>query len=343
MDLFGLDIGFSTVKAVQLKKERKGLSLVSLGEIASPQPGITGEVESQWAEVSGAIKKLVADLRIKTKNVAVNLPEHEVISRLKWFPPMKEGEVKAALEFEAETFIPHPLDKTQIDYEVIDKDEEGRLLVFVVAALKSTVNKYLRVVKLAGLSPAILETPSVSLARIFSSSKSSSLILDLGTKYSNLIAGKEGNVFLTRTIPMGGEAFIRSIAVSLALEQNVAEGYLKAYGFRESELEGKVKEAIMPIFNRLVEEIKKTLYSFQEEWHEDINRIILTGGGAVLPEFAENLVKVLPVEVQVAQPFAGIQISAPLTIDINKEGVRFATAFGLAARGLIQYNEKTNG
>lgn len=334
MDFFGLDLGASKIKIVQLKRSGDKVNLVSVGEIPAPRPGVRGSTKSQWAETAGAIKKLVTDLKLRTKNAVVSLPEGDVISRLKWFPPMKEGEVRAALEFEAETLIPHPLEKTQIDYEVVGKDEDGRLLVFIVAALKEVIDKHVKVVKLAGMIPIALETPAVSLTRIFSTRSKPNMILDFGSDYSTLIAGKESNVFLTRTFPIGSQAFIRSVSVSLGLDPNAAKGYYHAYGLREEELEGKVRESLMPVFNRLVDEIKKTIYSFNEEWREDIKVLVISGEGAMLPQLVEELVKILGIEVQVVQPFAAVNISTPLSIDINKEGIRFATVFGLATRNL---------
>ncbi len=335
MDFFGLDIGSSSIKILQLKKEKDQLVLVNIGETVSPQPGVSGETEEQWAQTAEAIKKLISDLKLRTKNAVVGLPEHEVISRLKWFPPMKENEIMVALEFEAETFIPHSLDKVQIDYEIVDKDGKGRLLVFIVAALKTVVQKYLRVAKLAGVVPFALETPAVSLARAFSVKNTATLILDLAAKYTHLIASREGNVFLTRTIPVGAEAFVRSVSVSLGLETNVAVGYFRAYGLKEDELEGKVRKSLMPIFIKLVDEIKKTIYSFREEWGQEIGVLVLSGGGALAPEFIEELVKTLAIEVQIIQPFANVKVNISPPIDIRKEGARFGTVFGLASRGLI--------
>lgn len=334
-NLFGLDIGSSTIKIVQLAKESGKFTLLSLGRIQSPQPGMAGETESQWAEVAGAVKKLINELKLKSKNVAINLPEHEVISRLIWFPPMRESEVRAALEFEAETFVPHPLDKVQMDYEIVDKDENGRVLVFAIASLKSVVQKYLTVAKLLAVNPVALEPPSVSLSRIFAVDEKPIMILDLGYKYSSLLISKQRNVFLTRTLPIGNEAFLRAISVSLGLELNVADSYRQAYGLKSEELEGKVRKALMPLFEKLIEEIRKAVLAFKEEWQEDIGVITLVGGGSSTPGFTEEMARIIGLEVQIAQPFTGVKIASPLTIDVSKEGAHFATVFGLAARELI--------
>jgi len=335
MDFFGLDIGSSSIKLIQLAKEGNKFDLIALGEAPSPQPGIRGANPEHWTPTAESIKKLMVDLKIKTKNVVLGLPEDSVISRLKWFPSMKEDEIRAALEFEAETFIPYPLDQVKIDYEVIDKDDAGRLLVFVLAAPNTVVNKYLKVAKMAGLNPIALETPAVSLARIFSFGETPVLILDMGDKFSSLTVSKGGNVFLTRTIAISGDAFTRGVSLSLGLDLNVARGYCQAYGLKESELEGKVRSALMPLFEKLVDEVKKTVLSFKEEWQDDIGVVVLSGGGVNMPDLIEEMARVLGIEVQIAQPFTGVKSKTPITVDVRNEGSKFGTAFGLAARGMI--------
>lgn len=335
-DFFGLDIGTSSIRVVRVKKEGKGnLSLLNLGETVSPQPGIHSDNKESWIEVAKAIKGLITDLKMRTKNVVLGLAEEDTISRLKWFPPMKENEVRAALEFEAETFIPHPLEKVQIDYQVVDKDDEGRVLVFVIAALKTVIKKYLNIAKLAGLNVVALETPSASLARVFSVKKVPTLIIDIGARYTGLIMSRDGNVFLTRSVPIGMEAFSRGVSVSLGIDKNSAESYCQAYGLSEEDLQGKVRKALIPLLKKFFDEIKKAIYSFKEEWGENVGVLVLAGKGAVIPGLSEELIRTLGLEVQVAQPFSRVNVPEKLNIDLKKEGPRFSVAFGLAVRGLI--------
>ena len=308
----------------------------------APQPGMRGETAKQRSEVAVAVRSLVQELKLKTKNVVVALPESEVISRLIRFPLMKEREVKSALEFEAETFIPHPLDKIQMDYEIVSRDQEGKMLVFVVAVLKETVARYLQVIKEAGLVPVALETPAVALVRVFAQLERPTLIVDLEGQFTNLIVGKQGNVYLTRTIPIGTESFVRAISSSLGLEPNVAESYRRAYGLTPGELEGRVRQAMMPLFNRLMDEVRRAFFSFKEDWHSEVSLLILSGDGAATPDFSEEMAKLLGLEVQVAQPFAQVKIVNPPVIDLQKEGSRFSVAFGLASRGFELTNNESS-
>ena len=115
-----------------------------------------------------------------------------------------------------------------------------------------------------------------------------------------------------------------------------AEEYKKAYGMKESELEGKIRAAIMPIFNDISEELRKTLALFSEDVGKQAEVLILTGGGANLPGMAEELTKILGIEVQILQPFIKIDTTKTQSAyNLNTEGCRFSLSVGLALRSLV--------
>ncbi len=328
---FGLDIGSGSIKASWIKKEKEKLRLLALGEAPTPV-GVT-EIASEQIRLAETVKKLVADLEIRTKLVAVALPETKVISRILVFPPMKEEEVYKAIFYEAETFIPYPLEEVQIDYQIIESSS-AQILVFVAGAPKKIIQQYEDLIQKAGLIPMALETTATALGRTFgNTSPQAMMVLDLGSKSSTMVVTKRGFVFFTRTIPIGGEAFTRAISISLGMETFKAEEYKKTYGFQVGKWEDKIRKALGEVFERLGEEIRKGMLSFKEEWREDVKFLVVCGGGASLPGLTDELLKVLGVEVQIGQPLAGIETEGAKIMIGEQEGLsRFAVAVGLARR-----------
>lgn len=336
----GVDIGVGSIKVVALNKDNEKISLISIGEIKNPAPGwLKGGEKSGIEEVAKAIKSLWSDLRIGSRQVVTSLPEDEVVSRLIRLPPLKESEIKDALRFEAETFIPYPLSEVSIDYEIIDEDEAGRLSVFAIASRNNIIESYLKVYKMAGLEMNALESPAVAIRRIVNesvSTKASILLVDMGEKYSDIVAVSDGKVYFTRAMSVGGESLTRAISVNLGLDMASAEEYKKAYGMKEMELEGKIKAAIQPVFASMAEEIRRALGAFREDQGKPAELLVLSGGGANLPGLAEELTKILGIEVQVIQPFLKIDSSKLVVpMDLNSEGCRYTLAAGLALRGLV--------
>ena len=338
-DFLGIDIGSESIKVVALSKEKKSLELRSIGETKMTVADWVKGDRKQMKEVANSIKLLLRDMKLKDNLAVVSLPESEVVSRLIKLPCLKKNEIRDALRFEAETFVPYPLDEVSIDYEIIKEDEEGRLLIFTVAAKNDLIQSYMKLFKILSVNLIALESFSVAMNRVVNSvvgKEDFVLLMDVGRKYSSVVGVNKGEIYYTRAIPVGGESLTRAISVNLGLDMFSAEEYKKAYGMNPMELEGKIKEAILPVFSNMAEELRKTIVSCREEWGKPIELLILSGGGANMPGFAEELTKILGIEAQVMQPFLRIDTSKlVMPVDINSEGCRFALAVGLAMRGLV--------
>jgi type IV pilus assembly protein PilM len=334
MDFFGLDIGVTSARIVRLKGQKGALKLHRIGSVPLPHPGIRADSKNQIEKLSESIKKLITDLDMTTRNVVISLPEERVTTRIKWFPPMKEKEVDSALKYEAETFIPHPLDKVQLDYQIIDKDDNGRLLVFTVGILKKEIEKYTFLAKALGLNIIALEPESISLNRIYSVDNLPTIIADINHDHTSLIANNMGNIYLTRSTSIGIKSLSRAIKINLGLKGDEAEAYREAYGLKGEELEGRVKEAMLPIVEKLIRDIKQTVLSYQKDWNEDIGLVILSGEGARTPGLAEIVAKNLGVEIQVGEPFSDVEVGGKTSVNLENKEVDFSVACGLAARGL---------
>jgi len=342
MSLLGIDIGQSTIKLVLVSKDTGNLVLENISEIKSPQMEIkTIEDRSKYfGEVAKIVKDALADLKIKEKRVVVDLPESEVISRLIRLPPLKDSEILDALKFEAETFVPYPLSEVSIDYDVVEKDDAGRLTVFVVAAKNELIQFLVKMFKTLGMELMALESPSIALGRVIKNSIKTVervVAVDFGEKYTSIFNFNKGNVYFSRSIPVGGESLTRAVSLGLGLDMSSAEEYKKAYGIKENELEGKIRTATMPVLNTITEEIRKAMALFVEDsGGKAVELLILSGGGARLPGMAEELTKLMGVEVQIVQPFINIDVTKiKLPIDLNNDGSRFTLAVGLALRGMI--------
>jgi len=338
-NIVGVDLGMSSIKIVALDKEQNSTVLKAIGELKTPATEWYKPEASKKMidELAASLKSLLKELKLSDRQAVTALPEYEIVSRLVSLPPLKEDEIRDALRFEAETFVPYPLDQVSIDYEIVEEDEAGRLTVFAIAARNDLVANYVKVFKEANMELAAIESPAVSMRRLLgqvASTSEATMFLDIGEKYSDIVSFKKGNIYFARSIPVGGESLTRAISVNLGLDEASAEEYKRAYGIKEMELEGKIKNAIMPIFSNMAEELRRAMALYLESNGKAIDLLILSGGGAKLPGLAEELTKILGVEVQVIQPFLKVDTKQiVLPIDLEADGYRFSMAMGLAMRG----------
>lgn len=115
---FGLDIGSYSIKAVQVEKKGKAYKLVGLGEIRTPA-NILSQSEADKRAIARAIKKLIAEAKINTKEVILCLSESAVYSRVIELPYLSQTELASAINFEAEQYIPVPLNEVKLEYVVL--------------------------------------------------------------------------------------------------------------------------------------------------------------------------------------------------------------------------------
>lgn len=333
MAFFGVDIGTTTIKIAQLQKEEGGFRLVSAGIAKAPSPGLASEAEKDLVAVAEAIKKLRKEANITCTEVVSSLPESNVFTKVIELPAMTEEEIGQALHWELEEIVPISLAEANFDWQVIKKDSSS-VSVLVAIAPKMLVEKYVRVFGLADLRPVGLETEVLALVRALKAAGPTKvkLIIDFGAKSINIVVIKDEEIILTRSVPTAGKAITRSISTSLSLEEEVAEEYKKTYGLAADQFEGKIQEAIRPVFNLLLAEIKKSLEFTQEQRKDGVEMIILSGGGANFPEFSETITRQFGVEVQIADPFSQLKGEVEMIADLKKLSPSFTIVIGLAMK-----------
>jgi len=332
----GIDIGSKTIKIVELEKEGKTFKLLSSGAL-----GYQGVVPSQakddkeLAPLADVIRKLHKEAHIRGRNVAISLPEPLVFTRTIKFPPLTDQEIESAVKWEAEQYIPIPLSEAIVEHQIVERSEgsQGGVTVLLVASPKVLVEKYIKLISGAGLTTVGVETEALALCRALAPETGTVLILDFGAQSSNIAIVKDAMVRFSRSIPTAGEAFTRALSQSLGIEHEQAEAYKKTYGL-SSDLEGKVKKSLAPVFNLVAEEIKKAIHFYQtEEKGEAPKSVIVSGGTSSMPEAISTLTNLLGIEVVVGNPFAKVLVDAQASKSLANYSSLYSVAVGLALRG----------
>lgn len=333
--MIGIDIGTKSIKVIELAQNGSSWVLKSSGAVGyagvSPDKAQTDEELSVVADV---LKKIISQIGITSKDINLSLPESLVFTRVIKFPLLSDEEVSAAVKWEAEQYIPIPVSEAVIQYSIINRNEAtSQTSVLLVAAPKAVVEKYVKLVRIAGLTPVSAETELTAMARSLSPDKGVSLLLDLGSSATDMSIIKDMQVVFTRSIPVAGEAFTRAVSQGLNISAQQAEEYKKTYGLSSSQLEGKVKQALEPIFRMVIDEIKKAIHFYQSEEKGDTpSSVIITGGASTMPEIVPYLTENLGIETIVGSPFAKLNIDAENMKSLAPYASIYAAAVGLAMR-----------
>src|SRR3990167_6831312 len=333
----GLDIGTRTVKMVELEPSGKEFKLRAAGVLGYKGVSVQKlEEEKDFAALAEVVKKLHTDAKISSKEIVLALPEDEVFTRTVKFPPLTDQEIASAVKWEAEQYIPIPIAEAIVQHQVIERRDSvspPEVVVLLVAAPKSLVEPYSRVCQLAGLSVIGVETELIALSRSLAPQGQTVLLVDFGARSTDIAIVKNGQLSFTRTIPTAGEAFTRAVAQTLGVEISQAEEYKRTYGLSGSQLEGKIKIALDPIFRVVVEEMKKAIHFYQSEEKEEAPKsIILSGGTAGMPEAISLLSKMMGLEVVIGNPFAKIAVDPEAAKSLASFAPLYSIVVGLAMR-----------
>ena len=327
----GLDIGSYSIKFIELMRYGDRVTLIAAGSIPMPP-------KAETEAVAIAVRQLIKDVGTKSRNVMIALPESKVFTRVIEVPQLSARELASAIKWEAEQYIPLPLEQVNVDYTVLREAKDtgtNKMEVLLVAAPKSLVDRYMNIVELAELTAVGAETEIIATSRAVARSiptVKTVMVVSMGALTTDIAVLKGGVLTFTRSVGSGGEAITRSIAQNLDFSQSQAEEYKRTYGLAKDKLEGKIALAAKPIMDTVVAEMKRAIAFFEEKYKDQhIETILLTGGTARLPGMVVYLAETFNIEVQLANPWVGIAKDARFTM-LNTEGPNFCVAVGLALR-----------
>src|SRR5712692_4652226 len=203
-ETFGLDIGSSAVKVVQLQ----GSSLVALGVTPLPPDVIAEGTIKDPPTVVDAIKDAVARAGVNSKETALGVSGRELIIKKVQIPEVPVKELRDAVQLEAEHHIPFAIDEVFLDYHVVGR-HDGVLDLIVVAVKKSKVLEYVGVVEEAGLEPVVVDVDDFALGNQFEvnhpeDTGEAVALIDMGAAVMKTNVVRAGVSIFARDIPFGG-------------------------------------------------------------------------------------------------------------------------------------------
>ena len=334
---FGLDIGATSIKVLQLKKSGSGISIDSLGVAKTSARGIMSESPEDVRNFGIEIEKLIASSRIGSKLVNIALPESQVFTKIIEMPPMSEKELIAALKYEMEQYIPLPLDQVRTDWQILNSGTtvDKTMRVLLVAAPNRLIQKYESIMDQIGLTPISIETEILSVHRALMpllNTPNPNMIIHMGATTTNIAIVKNGEIIMVFTVDKGGVAITRAVSLDLGMDLNQADAYKKAYGLSQEAFEGKVGKSLTPILDSILGDVRKTLLLFKDKnKDEQVMQVVLSGGSAQLPGIDIYFANQLNIQVVLGNAFQLYSIKN-IPPEMAGDAVSFNVVTGLALK-----------
>ncbi len=308
--LFGLDIGFNSLKAMQIESHGSKHTVVGYGVVHFDPKAIENGVIKDYELLAKAALDLFKNNiegEITTRRVALSVPAARTFSRILTLPQLDRKDLDEAVRTEAEQYIPVPIDDLYLDYVITEKTDKN-IRVLAVAVPKKVIDSYSDLVALLGLDAVVMETTTGATGRLFSYTDAHnvpSVIIDFGSISSD-ISIYDKSLVVTGTIPGGGDDITNAIASALGVTHDEAHIIKVKYGINVSKKQSEIKAALAPILEQLVREIKRMLRYYEERedgQNHKIEQIITLGGGSNVPGLSEYLIDTLRLPVRACNPW----------------------------------------
>ncbi len=339
----GLDIGSSSVKAVQLRKKGNGWALQAFGmQPLVAQTIVDGTIMDQGA-VADAIRQLWSRLKLKQKEVAIAIAGHSVIIKKISVPQMTPDALAANIRQEAEHHIPFGKDDVEIDYHVTNAASAGgQTELLLVAAKKEVVADYVQCVRDAGLSPQVVDVAAFASQNGFEANypldpRETVVLVNIGAAISNINIVRSGVSLFTRDVTIGGNAFTEEIQKQLGIAADEAEAY-KVGG---SQIEdGVVPQEVLRVMDGVSEvmagEFQRSLDFFLATTADaNVTRIVLAGGSSKISSLHKAIERRSRLPLEVVDAWKRVEIDRSLDRTyLNAHSPEALIGVGLAMRGV---------
>jgi type IV pilus assembly protein PilM len=313
----GLDIGTSSVKALELAETRGGYQLVNFGIKPIPAQAIVDGAIMDANAIIDAIGDLFRDFKIRTRNVALGISGHSVIVKKISLPEMSSEELEESIHWEAEQYIPFDIDDVNLDFQILESSqpaEEGKMNVILVAVKKDKIDESVSLVIQAGLTPTVVDVEAFALQNAYEVNyevepDKNIALIDIGAGVMNINVIQEGVSVFTRDISIGGNQYTESIQKELDISYEQAEAVKKG-----EHVEGVdtnlVHNVLESVSDNLTMEIQRSFDFFRATSSErDIQKIVLSGGTARIKALDEYVSQRLGIPVIINNPFKNIRMN----------------------------------
>ncbi len=338
IDAIGLEIGTSAIKIVEMKAGNPP-TLRALAVRPTPPGSMTDGQVTEPQAIAAEIRAGMAEAKIRNKYVVTSVANQSAISRIISVPKMSLKELDEAIKWEAERYIPFPIDEVVFDYDTLDDPEkiegDGQMEVMIAAAQQEVIARLVEVIKLAGLEPVVVDVKPFATARALrgnlvgqhrnedgtSQPDEVLVVLEIGASNSTIALVRGERILMNRNINVSGDDFTVAIQKAFSLDFNAAEEVKMQYATatiptedeedlldfdvnRERYSPAKIFDAIRTPLLDLTTEIRRSLEFYRVQSGDiNIDRMFLCGGGAKMRGLADAIGDTLGFRVEIGDPW----------------------------------------
>jgi type IV pilus assembly protein PilM len=345
----GVDIGTTSIKMVEMSEGKELPKLVNYAALESRSSLSRANSVFQTSslklfdkDIVELLKTLMDKMQPKSREVVASLPGFSAFMTVVDFPTMSPADLVKALSFKAKEYIPQPLSEVALDWLKVGeyKDDKGFSYdqILLISVPQEQIKKYQGIFAQAGLTLKALEIEPLSHVRsIIAGDPTPTLIVDIGSRATSMIAADKGTLRFAAQSDMGGASLTQALASSLSINPLRAEELKRERGILASGPQQELSTIIVPFLDAILNEVKRFQASYASQFvgAKPFERIILSGGTANLLGVEQYVTQMFGIPAVKAAPFTTCEYPAELDPLAGELNPLFSVAIGLALRELI--------
>jgi type IV pilus assembly protein PilM len=336
-EFFGLDIGTSAVRVVELRGSGPVKSLVRYGQVPVDAKLASSDAKADQQRLSQIIKDLLVQSQIVTKNVAVGIPSQKVFTAVFDVDRLSPEELAKTIQYQADSMIPTPIAESKVDWVLLGDSpaDKAKVEILLSSVTNDFVEARLDMLESIGLNVIAFEPDNIAVTRALLAADAvlPQMVIDMGRLSTDLVISMNGGPRLTRSIPTGVDAVLKAAAQNLNVDPRQAEQFVFKFGLSKDKLEGQIYQAIIGSIDILASEIDKSIKFFSARYPDaKLERIVMTGGASILPEFPLYIANKFGTSVEIGNAWRNVAFDSARQNELLAVSNHFGVAVGLAER-----------
>lgn len=344
----GIDIGTTSIKAVEVKRGEKLPALLNYGILElggyllrSNNVLQTSTLKLFEEEAAELLQVLMRKMKPRAREVIASLPIFSAFTTVLDFPSMTPEELKKTIAFQAKEYIPQPLSEVAIDWLKVGEFESKGYKhdqILLISVSREQIQRYRQLFAAAGLNLRVLEIESLGLARLLTAQDPTpTIVVDIGSRSTNIAFAAQGMLRYISQSDFAGASLTQALAQGLNINPLRAEELKRERGVAQAGQSYELSTIMLPFLDAIINEVKRAQFNYRSQFSgvSDPERVILTGGGANLAGVAGYFEKEVGLPVVKAAPFTRFEYAPELEPLLPEVGSILSVAMGLVMREFI--------
>ncbi|SDT69623.1 type IV pilus assembly protein PilM [Actinoplanes derwentensis] len=305
----GLDIGSSSIRAVEVRRNKDEYSLINFGQFPLEPGTVVAGVVQNPIGLTAALKQLWAAGKFGSKRVNLAVTNPQLVVRETSIANLPANQMRQALPFQVKEQLPLAVERSLLDFYPLEQPGDDQTVRGLLIAMpKEAVLTLVQAVQKAGLKVNGVDLASFAMLRSASRLDAQvEAIVDIGANITSVVVHADGEPLFVRTLPRGGSEITDNVATRLGLSTIEAETLKCRFGLHGDGNPDTVA-ALVDAVRPLVSELRSSFtYLASGERQKQVSRISLCGGSALMPGLAAHLQEQLGVAVMYADSAARLK------------------------------------